>query len=64
MFFLNIKHYTAISFLIFSFASTISLHNIVYAQNPKTTGHGSSITNLTINGKPHHLKGTLTIEGL
>jgi hypothetical protein len=47
-------------FLIFSLASTISLHNIVYAQNSSTTGHGSSITNLIFNGKTIPIKYNIT----
>jgi hypothetical protein len=45
--------------LISSFASTISLHNTVYAQNSNTTGLGS-ITNLISNGKTIPIKYNIT----
>src|SRR6266487_5776095 len=49
-----------LSFLISSFATTISsLHNIVYAQNSNTTELGS-ITNLIFNGKSFPIKYNIT----
>jgi hypothetical protein len=46
-------------FLISSLASTISLHNMVYAQNSNTTELGST-TNLIFNGKSIPIKYNIT----